>query len=52
MTILLLKKNNSQINHIFALLVTMIAAAVLQFYLFQNTIPNREDFFVFYSTDR
>lgn len=38
-TILLLRKNQSQLNHIFALLVTMIAAAVLQFYLFQIPFP-------------
>ncbi len=39
MIILLLRKNQTQLNYVFALLATMIAAAVLQFYLFQIPFP-------------
>lgn len=47
MTILLLRKNQSQLNHVFALLVTMIAAAVLQFYLFQIPFPTERTSLIF-----
>ncbi|HMM12954.1 MAG TPA: hypothetical protein PKE03_12735 [Bacteroidales bacterium] len=37
--ILLLRKKQTKLNHVFALLVTMIAAAILQFFLFQIPYP-------------